>query len=356
MMHMLYDRRKGPLVAHDGDYTNETSPTPLDINVEVKPSIPPHSHRRKQIHPQRSLKQLDSISDKVLSGVMTIEPPLPWENISPGIMSDIRTTSRYSLPQLMTHFTMENNKYMNFENSLESSRYLEFPSEEDTTIASILGGQRGIAFNTSKNGYRISRSDESDSSIEARRSPMRKRKNHHKSKSNGTIRSVSPHRPITPNNTNVALNTSSTVSRSPAPIGIHLEADLEEAGVSHRKALYEALVIKRRAGTGMGTPLDISSAPGSSLLQDDEFEICCGLRLYPLQYFYSRDTLVANYNSRGFYKKSAAQKMLHIDVNKTGKLYDFLVAKGWLPASSDQRSLDSVRDLPPTSWRVIEPQ
>ena len=78
-------------------------------------------------------------------------------------------------------------------------------------------------------------------------------------------------------------------------------------------------------------PLDISDAEGVAELNQEEYELCTTLRILPLVYFHAQKTLVENARIRGFYKKSAAQKMLRIDVNKTGKLYDYFYSKGWLP-------------------------
>ena len=78
-------------------------------------------------------------------------------------------------------------------------------------------------------------------------------------------------------------------------------------------------------------PLDISDAQGVRELNSEEYELCTTLRILPTVYFHARKTLIENSRIRGFYKKSAAQKMLRIDVNKTGKLYDYFYSKGWLP-------------------------
>lgn len=80
------------------------------------------------------------------------------------------------------------------------------------------------------------------------------------------------------------------------------------------------------------TPMDISSCPGVFLLNEDEYIACSLLRIRPALYFHARNTLLHNYHhSVGYFRKSAAQKMLRIDVNKTGKLYDFLVRQNWIP-------------------------
>ena len=93
---------------------------------------------------------------------------------------------------------------------------------------------------------------------------------------------------------------------------------------------YKSFPQNHRHGS---TPMDISSCPGALLLTEDEFIACSLLRIRPALYFHARNTLLHNYHhSVGYFRKSAAQKMLRIDVNKTGKLYDFLVRQNWIPA------------------------
>ena len=94
-----------------------------------------------------------------------------------------------------------------------------------------------------------------------------------------------------------------------------------------------------------GHPMDVSFLPMADQLQDDEFEVCCVLRMPPEVYFDSRRTLITNHRRQGFYRKSAAQKMLKIDVNKTGKLYDFCQSKGWLPKDEHDNSYHDPIDL-----------
>ena len=84
-------------------------------------------------------------------------------------------------------------------------------------------------------------------------------------------------------------------------------------------------------GTKKSNPLDISDAQGVAELNPEEYELCTTLRILPTVYFHAQKTLIENARIRGFYKKSAAQKMLCIDVNKTGKLYDYFYSTGWLP-------------------------
>jgi hypothetical protein len=109
----------------------------------------------------------------------------------------------------------------------------------------------------------------------------------------------------------------------------------EQVEILHRRvcANYRNYSQALRHGS---TPMDICDAPGVLLLTEDEFVACCCLRIRPALYFHARNTLLHNFHHGiGYFRKSAAQKMLRIDVNKTGKLYDFLVKQRWLPAAAD---------------------
>ncbi len=87
--------------------------------------------------------------------------------------------------------------------------------------------------------------------------------------------------------------------------------------------------VQRQQKIRIGAPLDISTCDGIELLDAEEVELCSALRLLPEMYQHAKRTLIANYMENPF-KKSAAQKMLRIDVNKTGKLYDFFCSRGWI--------------------------
>ena len=95
-----------------------------------------------------------------------------------------------------------------------------------------------------------------------------------------------------------------------------------------------------------GAPVNMTDQPFALCLEVREFELCCFLRLQPIQYYLSRETLVKNYQRQGFYKKSAAQKMLRIDVNKTGRIYDFCIENRWLPRDDYDTSVIPFPPLP----------
>ncbi|KAF9291015.1 hypothetical protein BGZ68_005436 [Mortierella alpina] len=83
-----------------------------------------------------------------------------------------------------------------------------------------------------------------------------------------------------------------------------------------------------------GSPLDISHAPGFAKLHSHEVYVASTLRLTPAVYLSCKQTLISA--SRGYaktgklFRKSDAQKLCKIDVNKTSKLWEVFARFGWL--------------------------
>lgn len=78
------------------------------------------------------------------------------------------------------------------------------------------------------------------------------------------------------------------------------------------------------------TPIVIEGMPGYEKLEAKEMDLCRNVRLVPLTYLELRDTLIAENKKLGFLKLQTARRLLKIDVNKTRKLYDFLVQEGYV--------------------------
>lgn len=278
-------------------------------------------NKRKQSHPHRAIKQLASLAEKIINGIVVVEPRMPWEE------------QHYHQPHHHHHPQPNDNR---------QNQYLTVND----------GGSRR----------------------EKSRSPSKKRGRDelrvviHSPRSEGS-RSPSPslgdsHQQVPLANTGSPASNPNT--KITVMIGKHIPEDLDPEKLAARLELYETIYRKRKTPGTLamlgsnkmsgfaGTPLDISGAPGASLLTDIEFELCSFLRLQPLQYFQSRDTLLRNYREQGFYKKSAAQKMLHIDVNKTGRLYDFFVMMEWLP--SEETAANFMASTPePVDWEELLP-
>ncbi|KAK8766743.1 hypothetical protein V5799_006481 [Amblyomma americanum] len=75
-------------------------------------------------------------------------------------------------------------------------------------------------------------------------------------------------------------------------------------------------------------PLDIEGRPGYEKLNNQERELCASLRLIPEVYLHFKALLVSEYEKLGSLRLSNARAIIKIDVNKTRKLYDFLLAEG----------------------------
>ncbi|KAJ3144654.1 Transcriptional adapter ada2 [Geranomyces variabilis] len=73
-----------------------------------------------------------------------------------------------------------------------------------------------------------------------------------------------------------------------------------------------------------------ANSPGYDLLSREEVRTCRTLRLVPESYLKIKAILLGAREQRGAFKKRDAQKWCRIDVNKTGKLYDWFSALGWL--------------------------
>lgn len=88
---------------------------------------------------------------------------------------------------------------------------------------------------------------------------------------------------------------------------------------------------KRRVGFA---PIQVLGMPGYDKLTESERELCSSIRLVPITYLELKELLIAENNKLGHIKLQTARRMLKIDVNKTRKLYDFLVTEGYITKST----------------------
>lgn len=94
------------------------------------------------------------------------------------------------------------------------------------------------------------------------------------------------------------------------------------------KAPLPFMVAAKKRGTF--NPIEIVGMPGYDKLQSKEMDLCSNIRLVPLTYLELRDTLIAENKKLGYLKLQTARRLLKIDVNKTRRLYDFLVQEGYI--------------------------
>jgi hypothetical protein len=78
-------------------------------------------------------------------------------------------------------------------------------------------------------------------------------------------------------------------------------------------------------------PLNLANAPSLHLLTPAEQTLCSQLRILPKPYLVIKETLVREYARRGGkLRRREARELVKIDVNKTSRVWDFLVQAGYL--------------------------
>ncbi|EDV92926.1 transcriptional adapter 2A isoform X1 [Drosophila grimshawi] len=76
------------------------------------------------------------------------------------------------------------------------------------------------------------------------------------------------------------------------------------------------------------SPIEISDLPGYSKLEAGERTLCSVERLIPQAYLEYKNQLIAEQSKLGHLRLADARRLIKIDVNKTRRIYDFLVKNG----------------------------
>ncbi|XP_045779734.1 transcriptional adapter 2A [Maniola jurtina] len=95
-----------------------------------------------------------------------------------------------------------------------------------------------------------------------------------------------------------------------------------------KSKLWVGQIVKRNRKTSL--PLDIMDLPGFHLLTESEKNLCSMIRLIPQNYLEIKRLLVAENNKIGFLRLLDARRIIKIDVNKTRKIYDYLLSEGFI--------------------------
>jgi transcriptional adapter 2-alpha len=129
-----------------------------------------------------------------------------------------------------------------------------------------------------------------------------------------------------------------------------LRMSRQQSAVTRESATYsttkprpvEPIVEKKTAGRKQAQPLDISHADDVHLLSDAEVELCSMLRILPRPYLIIKEQILSVYSRKGVLRKRDARDLVKIDVNKTGRIYDFFIQMGWLkpPATTLTSTVD----------------
>lgn len=86
----------------------------------------------------------------------------------------------------------------------------------------------------------------------------------------------------------------------------------------------------------IAAPLNLANSPMLHLLRPDEQALCSSLRILPKPYLVIKETLVREYARRGGkLRRREARDLVKIDVNKTSRVWDFLVQTGFLKIAPD---------------------
>ncbi|KAF8160648.1 hypothetical protein B0H34DRAFT_697534 [Crassisporium funariophilum] len=83
-------------------------------------------------------------------------------------------------------------------------------------------------------------------------------------------------------------------------------------------------------------PLNLANSPSLHLLTPGEQTLCSSLRILPKPYLVIKETLVREYARRGGkLRRREARDLVKIDVNKTSRVWDFLVQSGYLKITNE---------------------
>jgi len=92
----------------------------------------------------------------------------------------------------------------------------------------------------------------------------------------------------------------------------------------------------------LAQPLNLANSPSLHLLTPAEQTLCSQLRILPKPYLVVKETLVREYARRGGkLRRREARDLVKIDVNKTSRIWDFLVQAGFLKITNDTNNVSA---------------
>ncbi|KAH8107707.1 hypothetical protein BXZ70DRAFT_912253 [Cristinia sonorae] len=132
-------------------------------------------------------------------------------------------------------------------------------------------------------------------------------------------------------------NIKQSVGRDFFPERLHSNSRHSESRKSHERELTPK-VGSAVATSGIGppgrkmpAPLNLANSPSLHLLTPEEQTLCSQLRILPKPYLVIKETLVREYARRGGkLRRREARDLVKIDVNKTSRVWDFLVQAGFM--------------------------
>lgn len=105
------------------------------------------------------------------------------------------------------------------------------------------------------------------------------------------------------------------------------QSPIKQREVFGKSANYQNHLLRYKR-TSM--PLDIVDLPGFNKLSESEKVLCSNLRLMPENYLDIKEQLIAQNSKMGYLRLLDARRIVKIDVNKTRKIYDYLLYEGFI--------------------------
>uniref|UniRef100_A0A8C7ZB74 Transcriptional adapter n=1 Tax=Oryzias sinensis TaxID=183150 RepID=A0A8C7ZB74_9TELE len=96
------------------------------------------------------------------------------------------------------------------------------------------------------------------------------------------------------------------------------------------KACQQWLMELCTTGRRSAPPLNLTGLPGTEKLNEREKELCQVVRLVPGAYLEYKQALLNECRRQGGLRLAQARALIKIDVNKTRKIYDFLIKEGYI--------------------------
>ncbi|KPP68705.1 transcriptional adapter 2-alpha-like [Scleropages formosus] len=106
---------------------------------------------------------------------------------------------------------------------------------------------------------------------------------------------------------------------------LHKQAAID-AGISPAVTSISSSATSRRSAP----PLNLTGLPGTDKLNEKEKELCQVVRLVPGAYLEYKQALLNECRRQGGLRLAQARALIKIDVNKTRKIYDFLIKEGYI--------------------------
>ncbi|GAB1296594.1 Transcriptional adapter 2-alpha [Apodemus speciosus] len=94
--------------------------------------------------------------------------------------------------------------------------------------------------------------------------------------------------------------------------------------------LSPSVLMGSNSGRRSAPPLNLTGLPGTEKLNEKEKELCQVVRLVPGAYLEYKSALLNECHKQGGLRLAQARALIKIDVNKTRKIYDFLIREGYI--------------------------